>query len=404
MVLDAAADNPLAHLLSLLGIGGDAALPPLPLAETLAAGRGPIVAWLRALGSDPSAVEAWLGHLAGLLGLDPLGAVSGDGTAAAPLAVALPAGAAEVAFTLVLGTAAATGDPVLRPGLRVRLPAPAGVPGPGRGGRRARRDHRRPGPRRQAAAGRPRDRAHRARRAARDRRRPAGRHDGRPGSPCRSRRWRRAWRSTATAGRCWCSPPSTSRSADDTHPVVDLTMPDAVLEVAAGALDEVIDRLLAALGASDEATALLALLGLRRPGSLDPGAAVAARRRPAGVLRRPAGRARRASTPRSSAPATGERSPSSWRALLGVGPAAAVAGSGIGGRSVDRSGGHRRDRLGRARGLGRRGDPASPGPADAAVTPRAVGARRAAPRARRSSCSAWSSPRATAPRRCPASR
>ena len=272
MVLDAAADNPLAHLLSLLGMGGDAALPPLPLAETLAAGRGPIVAWLRALGSDPSAVEAWMGHLAGLLGLDPLGAVSGDGTAAAPLAVALPAGAAEVAFTIVLGTAAATGDPVLRPGLRVRLPAPAGVPG--RAEAAVELAEITVGP---ALAARPL---------------PAGRaivHIG-PDVPLATGEdplvattvdqipvqvsALEAGLALDRDGR----PVLVLAALDvtvggDTHPVVDLTMPDAVLEVAAGALDEVIDRLLAALGASDEATALLALLGLRRPGSLDPGAA-----------------------------------------------------------------------------------------------------------------------------------
>ncbi len=272
MVLDAAADNPLAHLLSLLGMGGDAALPPLPLAETLAAGRGPIVAWLRALASDPSAVEAWLGHLAGLLGLDPLGAVSGDGTAAAPLAVALPAGAAEVAFTIVLGTAAATGDPVLRPGLRVRLPAPAGVPG--RAEAAVELAEITVGP---ALAARPL---------------PAGRaivHIG-PDVPLATGEdplvattvdqipvqvsALEAGLALDRDGR----PVLVLAALDvtvggDTHPVVDLTMPDAVLEVAAGALDEVIDRLLAALGASDEATALLALLGLRRPGSLDPGAA-----------------------------------------------------------------------------------------------------------------------------------
>ena len=209
LALDSAANGPLAHLLAMLGMGGDTSLPPLPLADALAAGRGPILVWLRDLAADPAAVRTWLGHLAGLLGLDPLAAQSGDGGAAAPLAVTLPAGAGEVAFTLVLGTAAATGDPVLRPGLRVRLPAPPGFPG--RAEAAVELAEVTIGAALTARPCRPPGRWPASARTCRSR--PAPTRWWRPrcwaGHRRGSRRWRPGWRWMVTAGRCWCSPPWT---------------------------------------------------------------------------------------------------------------------------------------------------------------------------------------------------
>ncbi|MDN5859807.1 MAG: hypothetical protein L0H84_14415, partial [Pseudonocardia sp.] len=272
LVLDAAADGPLAHLLALLGIGGDAALPVLPLAEVVAEGAAPALGWLRGLATDSAAVRAWVGHLAGLLGLDPLTALSGDGSTGAPLAVTMDVGAAGMAFTLVLGADAATGDPVLRPGLRVRLPAPAGVPGRVEAlvelaevtvgaGLKAR-----PLPAARAVAHLGPDL-------------PLGAGADPlvdttiPGGTAIT-----VGALDAGVGLDGDARPVLVLAALDVtigadhYPVVDLTMPDAVLQVAAGALDDVVTGLLATLGGSEAATAVLALLGLRRPGSLDAAA------------------------------------------------------------------------------------------------------------------------------------
>jgi hypothetical protein len=273
LVLDSAADSPLAHLLALLGIGGESELPSLSLDDLLAGGSGALVAWLRALAADVAGVRAWLGHLAGLLGLDPTAAVGGDGSSAAPLAVTAAAGAAEVAFTVALGSAADTGDPVLRPGLRLRMPAPGGFPGRaeatvelaeiqvGGGGITARPL-------------------------------PAGRvvaHLG-PDVPLQpgvdplvdttvlddtpiSVGALEAGLALDGAGRPLLVLAAFGVNIGaDTHPVVDLTMPDALFELAVDALGDIVGRLLETLGDSTEAAALLALLGLGRPTTLDPAA------------------------------------------------------------------------------------------------------------------------------------
>jgi len=269
LVLDTAADSPLAHLLALLGLGGDPGLPALSPADLLAGGTGALVAWLRSLAADLTGVRAWLGHLAGLLGLDPLAAVTGDGSAGAPLTVAAAAGAAEVAFTLTLASAAATGDPVLRPGLRVRLPAPAG-----RAEAAVELAEVQVG---DAVTARPLPAARVIAHLGPDV--PLGAGDdplvettlptGTPASVGALE----AGLALDAAGR----PVLVLAALDvtvgtDDYPVVDLTMPDAVRELAENALDVVIDDLLGTLGGSVEAAALLALLGLRRPAGLDPAA------------------------------------------------------------------------------------------------------------------------------------
>jgi len=268
IVLDDAADSPPAHLLALAGLGAGTELPELPLADVLAGDGAAAVAWLRDLAADPARVRAWLGHLAGLLGLDPVASVAGAGTTAQPFAVTLAAGRAEVGFTLAVGTGADTGAPVLRPGLRVRMSAPAGVPGRAEAavelaevtvgeGVSARalpgaRLIARVGPELPLAAGDE---------PLVDTTAPDGSAvvvgaleaglaldaGGRPVLVL------------ATLG--------VTVGARE-YPVVDLTMPDAVLEVVQGALDGVVDDLLATLGDSREAAALLALLGLRRPAGL----------------------------------------------------------------------------------------------------------------------------------------
>jgi large repetitive protein len=273
LVLDSAADSSLAHLLGLVGLGGDSQLPTLPLADVFSEGTTAMVGWLRQVTADTTVVRAWLGHLAGLLELDPVTAVTGEGTAEAPYAVTLGVGAAAVAFTLTVTTAADSGDPVLRPGLRATMPAPSGVPGKAEAavelaeitvgasisGRPlpSARLIAHLGPELPLAPGTD----------------PLVETTAPDGSPVRIEALE-AGIALDAGGRpvLVLAARGVTVGTHPTYPVVDLTMPDAVLEVAQGALDEVVNRLLATLGNSTEATALLALLGLRRPAGLVGGA------------------------------------------------------------------------------------------------------------------------------------
>ena len=58
--------GPLAELLTLLGLGTDAAIPPLPVEALITDGVSAWGDWLESLLSAPAAVNAWLGHLAEL--------------------------------------------------------------------------------------------------------------------------------------------------------------------------------------------------------------------------------------------------------------------------------------------------------------------------------------------------
>lgn len=64
----ASAAGELAELLALIGITGDARVPPLPVAEILEEGPGAWAGWLETLLADSAAVTAWLDHLAQLVG------------------------------------------------------------------------------------------------------------------------------------------------------------------------------------------------------------------------------------------------------------------------------------------------------------------------------------------------
>jgi len=108
------------HLLPLLGMDGDGGMPPLPFAE-LSAGPAALRTWLRALGTQ-GLLPAWLGHLAGLF-TGQATAVAGTGTGADPWRVpvlAIDGDASAVSVTLALD-----GD-ALAAGLRVAL-APGGA-------------------------------------------------------------------------------------------------------------------------------------------------------------------------------------------------------------------------------------------------------------------------------------
>ncbi len=267
------ADSPPAHLLALAGLGAGTELPELPLADVLAGDGAAAVAWLRDLAADPARVRAWLGHLAGLLGLDPVASVAGAGTTAQPFAVTLAAGRAEVGFTLAVATGAGSGAPVLRPGLRVRMSAPAGVPGRAEAavelaevtvgeGVSARAL---PGARLIARVG------PELPLAAPDE--PLVNTTAPDGSAVVVGALE-AGLALDAGGRpvLVLAALGVTVGAAPEYPVVDLTMPDAVLEVVQGALDGVVDDLLATLGDSREAAALLSLLGLRRPAGLPAGA------------------------------------------------------------------------------------------------------------------------------------
>ncbi len=68
-VLEAVTDDPtIGYLLGLLGLGGDAARPPLPLVELFEDPAAAMRGWLAELASAPAILEGWFGDLAQLLG------------------------------------------------------------------------------------------------------------------------------------------------------------------------------------------------------------------------------------------------------------------------------------------------------------------------------------------------
>jgi len=121
----ATASGDLAELLALLGIGAGAAIPALPIADLL---RDPMPAWRQWLGAllaDPNAVQAWLGHLAGLIG---------HSAAVAPPA----AGTYRVTWSLASGLDLAAviridrtqaGDPLLELGVEGSMTGAGTLPG-----------------------------------------------------------------------------------------------------------------------------------------------------------------------------------------------------------------------------------------------------------------------------------
>jgi hypothetical protein len=275
LVLNTAADSQLGHLLALAGLGGGSELPALSLADVVADGGAALSDWLRRLTADTSQVRTWVAHLAELLGLSALTAVSGDGSVAAPLVVTFDVGSATVGITLTVATAPATGERVLRPGVRVRMPAPAAFPG-----------------RAEAAVelaeitlgsgvdARPLPSARAVAHLGPDVPLAAG------ADPLVDTTAPDGSRVTITALEAGMGIDAARRPVlvlaarevsivapqvgigTHEYEVVDLTMPDAVREVVQDALEDVVDGLLATLGSSTEATALLALLGLRRPAGL----------------------------------------------------------------------------------------------------------------------------------------
>lgn len=115
------AEPRLGALLRLLGLGADAQLPDLPLAELTSIGRAALWNWLRSLAA-PEAVGGLVAALRDLLGDDAV--VSGDGSAAAPLRVRLPLGPAVLEIAVLVGSGP-DGSPLLTPRVSVLVDSPA---------------------------------------------------------------------------------------------------------------------------------------------------------------------------------------------------------------------------------------------------------------------------------------
>lgn len=261
------------QLLALLGVGSPtSAVPPLAVADVLDDGLPALIGWLRSLAGTSTGVRSWLGHLASLLGLDPVAAVVGDGSAGSPFAVVVAAGSAEIGITVELGADGASGHPILRPGLRITMPSPGSFRG--RATARVTLAELIVGDR---ITARPL---------------PAGRAVVHLGpdlplvtgtSPLVTTNVPRVGAVTVSAFEAGFALDGDGRPglllealgvdiAGHRYPSVDLTMADAVLAVATGGLEAVVDALLTQIATSDEARALLALFGLRRPGTLAPAA------------------------------------------------------------------------------------------------------------------------------------
>ena len=113
------AEGPLANLLSLIGLGADPAIPPLPVADLVARGLPALGAWARALVADAGALPAWLAELAGLAGA-AAASVAGDGSEDRPYEVEVST-SPYVALNLRVTRDPGTGLTVLRPGVRVEF-------------------------------------------------------------------------------------------------------------------------------------------------------------------------------------------------------------------------------------------------------------------------------------------
>jgi hypothetical protein len=253
----------LAHVLAMAGLHPAQDIPELPIDDALEQGLPAIQKWLESLATKPAAT-AWLKELAGLLGL-PASAVSGDGTEASPLLVAVSV-APDVAVTLVVTSDPATGGPVLKPGVDVSLAAPQSAALDGRifgavdlceatlGP--APKFVPLPGLRLGAELGDPSAELVRIT----------------PPSPAPSPVAVGYLRLGLTFVGGELGPLAEARNVtigSVSHPVLDLSSADAVMAAAGAALDDVLDDLLEALSTSREAKALLALAGTRAPEGAD---------------------------------------------------------------------------------------------------------------------------------------
>ncbi len=115
------AEPRLGGLLRLLGLGADAAVPDLPLAELAAHGRSALWAWLRSLAS-PAASAGWVRALAALV--SEHATVDGDGSPEHPARLRLPLGPAVLEIAVVV-TAGPDGSPVVTPRITVGVESPA---------------------------------------------------------------------------------------------------------------------------------------------------------------------------------------------------------------------------------------------------------------------------------------
>ena len=109
-----AADE-LGRLLAIIGLGGSPSIPVLPLADLVAQGRAALWTWVRSLATTPGGLAAWLTEAATLLGLDP---PAGTGTTADPWRACHTSGDVHVCLGLAVDRSGAA--PVVVPTVSVR--------------------------------------------------------------------------------------------------------------------------------------------------------------------------------------------------------------------------------------------------------------------------------------------
>ena len=117
------ADGATRHLLAMLGVAESDDLPGLPLDDLLARGLPAIADWARSVAASETSVRAWWTELSGLLNG---GAVDGTGRDADPLGFTMAAGGLTGRVLLRIGTDVAATGPVLRPAISLSLGAPTG--------------------------------------------------------------------------------------------------------------------------------------------------------------------------------------------------------------------------------------------------------------------------------------
>jgi hypothetical protein len=262
--LAASADPRLAALLRLVGLGADPAIPSLPLQQLLEHGRAAVWQWLQSL-ATPAVVRAWVDALAALVSTHAV--VDGDG-GATPARMRLAVGQATLELSLRVRNEP-DGTPVLVPRAAVDVETPLSVATPRLVGRaevdllefrlattpsaKAVPDLRvfgRVGP------DAPRGTA------------PPLINQTTPvavvvGSFAAGLELDAERRAVPLLRAYEVHVGTGARTVDRPH--VDLTDADALADLGSDTLDELVDEALAALGASDEVRAALALLGLRDP-------------------------------------------------------------------------------------------------------------------------------------------
>jgi len=114
--------------LSLAGLDPDSEVPPLPVDDLLV--RGPVALrdWLLGVFTAEAAAQAWLDSLRALLGLSA-GALSGAGTSAQPFELRIEDTDWEGRLTLVVTSDPATGAVVLVPGIRATIASSGAISG-----------------------------------------------------------------------------------------------------------------------------------------------------------------------------------------------------------------------------------------------------------------------------------